>query len=194
MKSACVIDDHHASRITLVGLLKQNGYAVIGEASSGSEAVSLTSRTAPDVVLTAVGLPDIDGIQLARQIMEAHPCPIVLLTGHDDPATVERATRVGVMAYLMKPLRPNELRPAIEIAIARFQEFVALQKENENLKRTLEARKTIERAKGILMKTQRLSEAQAFAAIKRKSMDSRKPMVEIARAILLAEDIAKGTS
>jgi response regulator NasT len=194
MKSACVIDDHHASRINLVGLLKQNGYAVIGEASSGSQAVSLTSRTAPDVVLMAVGLPDIDGIQLARKIMEACPCPIVLITGHDDPATVERATRVGVMAYLMKPLRANELRPAIEIAIARFQEFVALQKENENLKKTLEARKTIERAKGILMKTQRLTEAQAFAAIKRKSMDSRKPMVEIARAILLAEEIAKGTS
>lgn len=96
------------------------------------------------------------------------------------------------MVYFIKPLRANELGPAIELAIARFQEFVALRKENKDLKKNLDAGKIIERAKGILMNTQRLTEAEAFAAMKRKSMDNRKPMVEIAQAMLLAEEIAKG--
>src|SRR5918995_7009997 len=108
----------------------------------------------------AVGLPDLDGIRAARKIMQANPLPIVLLTSHHDAATVGRVKRAGVMSCLIKPLRESELLPAIELAIARFQEFVALQTENENLKKTLEARKIIERAKGILMKRQGLSEPE----------------------------------
>jgi len=96
-----------------------------------------------------------------------------------------------VMSYLIKPLREGELLPAIELAISHFQEFVALQKENENLKKTLEARKVIERAKGILMKRERLSEPEAFSLIQRKSMDMRKPMVEIAEAIILSQEITE---
>ena len=93
------------------------------------------------------------------------------------------------MAYLVKPLREEEILPAVELAISRFEEFMSLRKENENLKRTLEARKTIERAKGILMKQQDLSEAEAFSLIQKKSMDMRKPMAEIAHAIILAEEM-----
>jgi len=191
MKRALVIDDHEPSRKNLVGVLAESGFQIVGAATSGAAGLQLASASAPDVILMAVGLPDLDGIRAARKIMQANPLPIVLVTSHYDAATIERAKRAGVMGYLIKPLREGELLPAIELAISHFQEFVALQKENENLKKTLEARKIIERAKGILMKRQRLSEPEAFSLIQRKSMDMRKPMVEIAEAIILSQEITE---
>lgn len=191
MKRALVIDDHEPSRKNLVGVLAENGFQIVGAATSGAAGLQLASASAPDVILMAVGLPDLDGIRAARKIMQANPLPIVLVTSHYDAATIERAKRAGVMGYLIKPLREGELLPAIELAISHFQEFVALQKENENLRKTLEARKVIERAKGILMKRQRLSEPEAFSLIQRKSMDMRKPMVEIAEAIILSQEITE---
>jgi len=192
MKRALVIDDHEPSRKNLVGVLAENGFQIVGAATSGAAGLQLASASAPDVILMAVGLPDLDGIRAARKIMQANPLPIVLVTSHYDAATIERAKRAGVMGYLIKPLREGELLPAIELAISHFQEFVALQKENENLKKTLEARKVIERAKGILMKRQRLSEPEAFSLIQQKSMDMRKPMVEIAQAVILSQEITEG--
>ncbi len=191
MKRALVIDDHEPSRKNLVGVLAESGFQIVGAATSGAAGLQLASASAPDVILMAVGLPDLDGIRAARKIMQANPLPIVLVTSHYDAATIERAKRAGVMGYLIKPLREGELLPTIELAISHFQEFVALQKENENLKKTLEARKVIERAKGILMKRQRLSEPEAFSLIQRKSMDMRKPMVEIAEAIILSQEITE---
>ena len=116
---------------------------------------------------------------------------IIILTSHYEPNTIERAKAAGVMAYLIKPLREEELLPAVELAVSRFAEFLSLRKENQDLKDTLQARKTIERAKGILMKKFGFSEAEAFTTIQKKSMDTRKSMVEIARAIILTEEIAK---
>jgi two-component system, response regulator PdtaR len=192
MRRVMVIDDHEPSRGNLVRVLRESGFRIVGEASSGVAGLDLASATAPDVILMAVGLPDLDGIRAARKIMQAKPLPIVLVTSHYDAATIERAKRAGVMGYLIKPLRGGELLPVIELAILHFQEFVALQKENENLKKTLAARKIIERAKGILMKRQGLSEAEAFSLIQRKSMDMRKPMVEIAQALILSQEITEG--
>ena len=192
MKRALVIDDHEPSRKNLVGVLAESGFQIVGAATSGAAGLQLASASAPDVILMAVGLPDLDGIRAARKIMQANPLPIVLVTSHYDAATIERAKRAGVMGYLIKPLREGELLPAIELAISHFQEFVALQKENENLKKTLDARKVIERAKGILMKRQRLSEPEAFSLIQQKSMDMRKPMVEIAQAVILSQEITEG--
>ncbi|MGE5304374.1 MAG: ANTAR domain-containing response regulator [Alphaproteobacteria bacterium] len=191
MSRVLVIDDHDPSRNNLVSILRNSGYEVVGEGTTGAIGLALAATTAPDITLMAVGLPDIDGIRAARKIMQAHSHAIVLLTSHNDKATIDRAARAGLMGYLVKPLREGELRPAIELAIARFQEFVTLQKENENLKKTLGARKIIERAKGILMESQRLTEADAFALIQRKSMDTRKPMAEIAQAIVLAREVAR---
>lgn len=184
-----VIDDHIPSKTFLVKALNEREFDVIGEGSSGKGAVGLAQSAAPDVILMAVGLTDMDGISAAQEIMEESPFPIVLLTGHYDAETIERAKGAGVMAYLIKPLREEELIPTIEMAISRFSEFISLRKENDDLKKTLEARKTIERAKGILMKNQSLSEAEAFSRIQRKSMDMRKPIVEIAQAIILAEEM-----
>jgi response regulator NasT len=186
-----VIDDHLPSRAFLVKALNEKGFGVVGEGASGKGALKLAQATAPDVVLMSVGLPDIDGIYAAQNIMEENPLPIVLLTSHYDEDTVERAKGAGVMAYLLKPLREDELLPTTELAISRFEEFSSLRKENEDLKKTLEARKAIERAKGVLMKQQGLSETEAFSLIQKKSMDLRKPMVEIAQAIILSEEIKK---
>src|ERR1043166_1321552 len=186
MRSALVVDDHEPSRKDLVRVLTANGFEIAGEVTTGAAGLDLISDRTPDVILMAVGLPDVDGIRAARKIMEANPKPIVLVTSHHDGATIDRAKRSGVMGYLIKPLRESELLPTIELAITHFQEFVVLQKENENLKKTLEARKVIERAKGILMKRQRLSEPEAFSLIQQKSMDMRKPMVEIAQAVILS--------
>ena len=186
-----VIDDHLPSRAFLVKALNEKGFGVVGEGASGKGALKLAQATAPDAILMSVGLPDIDGIRAAQNIMEENPLPIVLLTSHSDTETIERAKEAGVMAYLLKPLREEELLPVTELAISRFEEFISLRRENEDLKETLEARKAIERAKGVLMKQQGLSEPEAFSLIQKKSMDLRKPMAEIAQAIILNEEIRK---
>lgn len=192
MRKVLVIDDHAPSRDNLKRALAASRCQVVGEGTSGRSALELASVTVPEVILMAVGLSDLDGIRAARKIMQAKPVPIILLSSHYDAETVERAKRAGVMGYLLKPLREAELLPAIELAVSHFREFVALQKENEDLKKTLEARKIIDRAKGILMKSKGLSEAEAFSLIQRKSMDLRKPMGEIAQAVILSEELSKG--
>lgn len=186
-----VIDDHLPSKTFLVKALNEKGFEIVGEGAAGKAALELAKTRAPDVILMAVGLPDIDGISAAEEIMESSPLPIILLTSHYEAETIERAKGAGILAYLIKPLREEELLPTIELAISRFTEFISLRRENEDLKKTLEARKTIERAKGILMKSQRLSEAEAFSLIQKKSMDTRKSMVEIAQAIVLTEEMTK---
>jgi response regulator NasT len=186
VKRVLVIDDHGPSRTQLSHILLQCGYAIVGAGTTGKSAVVFAHTKTPDVILMAVGLPDIDGIQAAQEIMNAKPLPVVIITSHHDAATIERAKSAGVMGYLVKPLRAAELRPAIELAISRFQEFVALQVENSTLKETLEARKIIERAKGLLMEKRNLTEEQAYSLIKKASMNMRKPMADVAQAILLA--------
>jgi response regulator NasT len=121
--------------------------------------------------------------------MRVNPVPIILVTSHHDAATVARAIKSGAMAYLIKPLRKGELSPAIELAISRFQEVVSLQRENETLKENLESRKVIERAKGMLMEQRGLTEEQAYSLIKKASMNMRKPMMDVAEAIVLAEGL-----
>lgn len=186
-----LIDDHLPSRSFLAQALKKEGLEVVGEGASGRSAASLVKAKKPDAVLMAVGLPDLDGIRAAQKIMEETPSPVILVTSHYENATIERAKEAGIMAYLIKPVRQEELHPTIELAISRFAEFISLRKQNADLKKTLESRKTIERAKGILMKSQGLSETEAFALIQKRSMDLRKPMTTIAHAILLTEGMTR---
>jgi response regulator NasT len=186
MSRVLVIDDHEPSRAHLVTILRECGYEIAGEGSSGKLASMLARRFAPEVILMAVGLADLDGIEAAREIMKTDPLPIVLITSHYDTPTVERAKNAGVMGYLVKPLRSAELSPAIELAMGRFKEYVSLQQENSTLKENLEARKLIERAKGLLMEQRKISEEQAYSLLKKASMNLRKPMADVAEAILLA--------
>ncbi len=185
-----IVDDSVRSRATLRASLTKLGFELVGEGASGSEALRLVQELKPDVLFLAVGLPEMDGVSAAAQILEAHPLPVIILSSRRDPDVIQRAIEAGVMAYLVKPLREEELLPAIELAISRFEEFIALRKENEDLKRTLEGRKLIERAKGVLMEREKISEHLAFAKIQKASMSTRRPMVDIAQAILLNEEVA----
>jgi response regulator NasT len=189
-----IIDDSARSRVALGAAIKGFGCEIAGEGVNGSEAIRLAQELRPDVLFLAVGLPEMDGLTAAAKILEAHPLPIIILSSHLDPELIQRAKEAGVMAYMVKPLREEELLPTIELAVSRFEEFTALRKENEDLKRTLEGRKLIERAKGVLMERENISEQQAFARIQKASMNTRRSMAEIAQAILLSEEVATRTS
>jgi response regulator NasT len=189
-----IVDDSTSSRAALVEGLRSLSCVIVGEASDAHTGLGLVRRLRPDLVFIAIGLPEIDGIAAARQIMEEAPTPIVILSRHRDAEMIRGATEAGVMTYLIKPLRNEELQPAIELAIGRFHECTTLRNENANLKRALEERKVIERAKGILMERAGLTEEEAFVRVRTASMKSRKPMVEIARALLTAEEVSKGSA
>lgn len=190
-KRVVIVDDSLRSRAVLATALTRLGFEVAGEGSSGAHATRLTQELKPDVLVLAVGLPDMDGLTAAASVLEAHPLPILILSSHLDQALIQRAKEAGVMAYLLKPLREEELLPTIELAVSRFEEFKALRKENADLKRTLENRKLIERAKGVLMERESVSEQVAFARIQKASMNTRRSMAEIAQAILLTESVAE---
>ena len=189
-RRAVISDDSLGSRAALSTALMRLGFEVAGEGVSGQEAIRLAQELKPDVLFLAVGLPEMDGTSAAAQILEAHPLPVIILSSRRDPDVIQRAIEAGVMAYLVKPLREEELLPAIELAISRFEEFIALRKENEDLKRTLQGRKLIERAKGVMMEREKISEQQAFARIQKASMNTRRPMMDTAQAILLNEEVA----
>jgi len=185
------VDDHAPSKAAVADAVAAMGGVMAGEGSRAADAPALVERHKPDVVILAVGLPDGDGVAAAKAVLERFPCPIVLLTSRTDPGVVERARAAGIVAFLLKPLRPQELAPTLELAVARFREFEAIRKENEDLKKALESRKLIERAKGLLMEREGLTEAEAFRRIQKAAMDARKPMSAIAEAILLAESLSR---
>ncbi len=180
------VDDHALSKASVAEAVASVGGVIVGTGASSEEALALVERYRPDVVILAVGLADGDGVDAAQEIMARAPCPVILLTSRTEATVIERARAAGVMAFLLKPLRPEELGPAIDLAVARFREFEAIRKENEDLKKAIESRKLVERAKGLLMEREGLSESQAFRRIQKASMDSRRPMVEVAEAIFLA--------
>jgi two-component system, response regulator PdtaR len=178
-----IVDDHERSRVALRAAIWAAGGEVAGEANRCLDAAALLERTKPSVAVFAVGLPDGDGIEIAAEVIARGTCPVVLFTSHTDDVLIERATAAGVMAYLLKPLRPAELAPALDLAIARWQEARAL-------RMRLEERKVIERAKGAMMQRHGLTEDEAFKRLRRTAMDSRRPMVEIARAVLVSESLS----
>ncbi len=182
-----VIDDHARSRDLVASAVAALGGAVVAEAETGAEGVALVERLQPDAVIAAVGLPDGDGVDAAAQIMRRAPCPIVLLTSRADGTVVQRARLAGAMAYLVKPLRPEELEPAIELAIARFGELSRASRENAALRRMLAERKLVEQARGLLMRRFGLSEADAYRLLQKTAMDRRLAMVALAEALIKGE-------
>ena len=186
MRKIAIVDDDASERIVLKGLLMENGFSVVAEGKSGLEAIDICRSSTPDLIIMDVRMPGKDGISAAFEISKICPTPVVLLTASDDEETIRRAAEAGVMGFLLKPIREEGLVPAIELAISRFEEFVMLRKENAELKDALKARKTIEKAKGLLMERDKLNEAEAFARIRKIAMDKRKSMTEIAEVIILA--------
>jgi len=186
-----IADDESIIRMDLKEMLTSLGYLVVGEAGDGVSAVNLARELKPDLVIMDIKMPDLDGIAAAKILTEERIAPVLLLTAFSQQELVESAKEAGVVGYIVKPFRESELVPAIEIALARFREFRAMEQEAANLREALETRKLIERAKGILMDTQGLKEAEAFRKIQKLSMNTRKPMRAIAEAILLAHEVEK---
>lgn len=186
-----IADDESLIRMDLREMLSQLGYLVIGEAGDGQSAVNIARELKPDVVIMDIKMPDVDGVEAARVLTQERIAPVLLLTAYSDRELIDRAREAGVAGYLVKPFRESDLAPAIEIALARFAEFRELEKEIGDLQETLETRKLVDRAKGILMDTQKLTEAEAFRRIQKMSMNTRKPMKEVAEAIILAHEATK---
>ena len=186
-----IADDESLIRMNLKETLVGLGYLVVGEAGDGVSVVNLARELRPDLVVMDIKMPKLDGIQAAKVLTEDKIAPVLLLTAYSDRELVDRAREAGVVNYIVKPFRDAELLPAIEIAMARYAEFQEIDKKIGDLQETLETRKLVERAKGVLMDTQGLKEQEAFRKIQQLSMNTRKSMREIAQAILLTAQIEK---
>jgi len=179
-----IADDEAVIRLGLRAMLQDQGYRVVGEASDGTRALDLVEKLHPDLVFLDIKMPGVDGLQAARRLLAGRPVPVIILTAYADRAFVEQATEAGVLAYLVKPVRESDLAPAVETALGRFREILGLRKEIGDLEDTLETRKLIERAKGVLMRRQGLDEASAFGQLQKQARDTRRTMREVAEGVL----------
>lgn len=188
-----IADDEAIIRMDLREMLTNLGYLVVGEVADGTSAVNLARELRPGIVIMDIKMPDMDGIDAARILTQERIAPVVLLTAYSQSELIERAKDAGVVGYIVKPIRESDLAPAIEVALARFGELRALEREVGDLKDALETRKLVDRAKGILMDGQNLTESQAFRRIQTMSMNTRKSMKQVAEAIILAHEASRGT-
>jgi response regulator NasT len=179
-----IAEDETIIRLDLRELLERSGFEVCAEARDGEEAVALARSERPDVAIMDVKMPKLDGIEAARRILDERPIPIVMLTAYGQQELVARAVDAGVFGYLVKPFREQDLLPAIETARARHDELTALREEAESLTEALAARKSIERAKGLLMEKEGLSEQDAFARLRKASQVSGRPLRVVAEAVV----------
>jgi AmiR/NasT family two-component response regulator len=179
-----IAEDETIIRLDLRELLERAGYDVVAEARDGEEAVALARSTEPELALLDVKMPKLDGIDAARRILEERPIPIVMVTAYGETELVARAVEAGVFGYLVKPFRETDLLPAIRTARARHEELVALREEADSLAEALAARKAIERAKGLLMEREGLTEQAAFARLRKASQISGRPLKVVADALI----------
>jgi response regulator NasT len=185
-----VAEDEALIRLDLAEMLVEAGYDVVGQASNGEQAVEMAKELTPDLVIMDVKMPVMDGITAAEQIGAARICPVVMLTAFSQTELVERARDAGVMAYIVKPFTASDLTPAIDIARHRWTEVKALEREISDLGERLETRKAVDRAKGVLMKKLKISEAEAFRWIQKTAMDRRLGMREVSEAVVAGMDKA----
>jgi AmiR/NasT family two-component response regulator len=178
-----VAEDESLIRMDIVETLKDHGFEVVGEAGDGNKAVELATELKPDLIVMDIKMPNLDGISAADKIADLK-IPVVLLTAFSQQELVSRAAEVGAMAFLVKPFTPQDLMPAIEIALSRHQQLLALETEVSDLAERLESRKLIERAKGVLSEKMKLTEPEAFRWIQKASMDRRLSMADVARTVL----------
>ncbi len=179
-----VVEDEALIRLDLIEMLREEGYVVAGEAGDGEQAVKLARELTPDVVIMDVKMPKVDGIAAAGEIVGERIAPVVMLTAFSQRELIVQARDAGAMAYLVKPFARHELVPAIELAVSRFAEKKALEDEVATLTDRLETRKLVDRAKGLLMSRQSMSEPDAFRWIQRTAMDRRTTMKAVAEAVV----------
>ncbi len=179
-----IAEDETIIRLDLRELLERAGFEVCAEARDGLEAVELAGSEQPDLAVLDVKMPRLDGIEAARRILAERPIPIVMLTAYGQDELVSRAVEAGVFGYLVKPFRESDLLPAIGVARARHEELAALRSEAESLAEALAARKSIERAKGLLMAREALTEQEAFERLRRASQLAGRPLKVVADALI----------
>lgn len=179
-----VAEDESLIRLDIVEILRDNGFDVVGEAGDGETAVQLATELRPDLVVMDVRMPQLDGIKAAERLTRNHVAPVVLLTAFSQKELVEQASEAGALAYVVKPFTPADLLPAIEIALARYAQIVALETEVADMVERFETRKLVDRAKGLLNEKMGLSEPEAFRWIQKASMDRRLTMHDVAQAVI----------
>ena len=178
-----VAEDESLIRMDIVETLTDKGFDVVGEAGDGNKAVELAFALKPDLIVMDIKMPDLDGLSAAEKIAELK-IPVVLLTAFSQQELVTRAAEVGAMAFLVKPFSPQDLLPAIEIALSRHAQLIALETEIQDLGERLETRKLVERAKAVLSEKMKLTEPEAFRWIQKASMDRRLSMADVSRTVL----------
>ncbi len=179
-----IADNESIIRMDLRELLEEAGHEIVGEAKDGFQAVEMARRSRPDLVIMDIKMPHQDGLTAARTITGEGCAPVLLLTAFSQPEIVEKAVESGAMAYLVKPVQENQLFPAMEIALSRWDEMQQMEQELEAAKDSLESRKLLDRAKGILMAKLRLNEQEAYRRIRQYSMQKRKSIKEVAESII----------
>ncbi len=184
-----IAEDEYLNLMGLKSIVERLGHKVIGEADDGKKAIELASKLEPDLILMDINMPSIDGIEAIREINKDTIRPVIIISGYHNQELLDRANEVGVFAYLVKPVDERALQSAIEICLARFEDYSTLKKDYKNVKKTLEERKFIEKAKGILMDRHGLSEHDAMKALQNKSRDKNEKMVNVARKIIAADEI-----
>jgi AmiR/NasT family two-component response regulator len=180
-------EDEALIRLDLKEMLEEEGYEVVGEAGDGETAVTMARDLRPDLVVMDIKMPGVDGLTAAERISESRLAPVLILTAFSQKDLVERAAQAGAMGYLVKPFQKTDVVPAIELAVARHQERVALDEEVTGLQDRLETRRLVDRAKGILMDRYGMKEADAFRFLQKAAMDGRLRMQEVARRVLEGE-------
>jgi len=181
-----IADDEALHNLALTSQLETLGHQVIATASNGREAVELARQTKPDLAFLDIRMPTMTGPEAAHEIASERAIPLIILSAYSDARTVDEAIRAPVFHYLVKPVDPDDLAPAIAVAKARFEEWLDARRQKEMLEMRLEERKIIERAKGLLMDSRGLSEKEAYRFLQKTSQDKNTPMVELARKLLLA--------
>jgi two-component system, response regulator PdtaR len=181
-----IADDEALHNLALTSNLEELGHQVVATATNGKEAVELARETKPDLAFLDIRMPVMTGPEAAHKISAERPIPMIILSAYSDQRTVDEATRSPIFHYLVKPVDPDDLAPAIAVARARFREWVEAKRQKDQLELRLEERKIVERAKGILMETRGLSEREAYRFLQKTSQDKNTAMVDLARKILLA--------
>jgi AmiR/NasT family two-component response regulator len=179
-----IADDEAVIRMGLRAMLEDAGHQVVGAATNGRSAVVLSEIEKPDLILMDIKMPELDGLQAARQIMDKRPTPIVMLTAYSQRELVERAKAASVFAYLVKPVKEDMLEPTLQLAVLRFRQWKMLRQEAQDLQASLVARDQVEQAKRVLMEREGLSEKEAFLKIRHQSRARRATMEKTAQAIL----------
>jgi two-component system, response regulator PdtaR len=186
-----VVEDETLVAMSIISQLREIGYNIVGDATDGIEAIEACKKLKPDLVIMDINLPRLNGIQAAKIIKDRFQIPVVIVSGYSDEKLIQGAAEAGVFSYLVKPVTKHNLAPAIEVALKNYDEYSKVSEESQRLKRNLEERKLVERAKGILMQQKKLTEEESMRKLQQLSNDKNIKLVEIAKKIIEANELLR---